>query len=180
MENRKIITGQSEMDVWQQVTSDFAAGIPHDYHVNLHFDNRDIRLSVVSSPGGNEEGGYEYTTIKTNVHATNDFEFLIQPEDFLNRLGKFFGGQDVVLGYPEFDKNVLVKTNNPERLKSLFADEDARQTFIALSGYSFGVTSKDDDKKVLELHIQRIIALEDLKHAFDAFIRALDILNKPV
>jgi hypothetical protein len=178
--DRRIISGQSELDVWQHVTADFAAGIPHDYHVELQYDNRKIKLNVVSSPGGNEEGGYEYTSIKSHVDATNDFEFLIQPEDFLNRIGKFFGGQDVVLGYPEFDKNVLVKTNNPERLKSLFSDEDARQTFIALSGYSFGVTSKDDDKKVLELHIQRIIAIEDLKHAFDAFIKALDLLNKPV
>jgi hypothetical protein len=180
MDEKKIINGQSEIDIWQQVSNDFADGIPHDYHVIIHFNNRNIELNVVSSPGGNTEGGYEYTTLRSSITSTNDFEFLIQPEDFLNRLGKFFGGQDVVLGYPEFDKNVLVKTNNPERLKTIFADEETRELFIALSGYSYGIiTSKDDDKKVLELHIQRLIAIEDLRHAFDAFTKALDLLDRP-
>jgi hypothetical protein len=181
MDQKKIINAQSEGGVWQQVSNDFADGIPHDYHVIIQDNNRNIELNVVSSPGGNIEGGYEYTTLRSSVASSNDFEFLIQPEDFLNRLGKLFGGQDVVLGYPEFDKNVLVKTNNPERLKTLFADAETRELFVALSGYSFGITtSKDDESKVLELHIQRVIAVEDMKHAFDAFVRALDLLTRPV
>jgi hypothetical protein len=181
MDQKKVISGNNDADIWQQINSDFSAGIPHDYHVEIQYNNRNIELHVVSSPGGNEEGGYEYTTLRSSVNATHDFEFLIQPEDFLNRLGKFFGGQDVVLGYPEFDKNVLVKTNNPERLKNLFADEETRALFVALSGYSFGITtSKDNDKKELELHIQRLIAVEDLRYAFDAFTRALDLLERAV
>ena len=181
MDQKKIISAQTDADIWQQVNADFADGIPHDYHVVIQHNNRNVELNVVSSPGGNFEGGYEYTTLRSPVAATHDFEFIIQPEDFLNRLGKFFGGQDVELGYPEFDKNVLVKTNNPERLKSLFADEETRELFIALSGYSFGITtSKENENKELELLIQRLIAVEDLRHAFDAFIKALDLLERPV
>ncbi|HEX8333355.1 MAG TPA: hypothetical protein VF622_12065 [Segetibacter sp.] len=181
MDQKKIISAQTEVDIWQQVSADFAEGIPHDYHVIIQHNNRNVELNVVSSPGGNIEGGYEYTTLRSPVAATHDFEFLIQPEDFLNRIGKFFGGQDVVLGYPEFDKNVLVKTNNPERLKSLFADEETRELFIALSGYSFGITtSKENEKKELELHIQRLIAVEDLRHAFAAFTKALELLERQV
>jgi len=179
MTQKKIIKAQTEADIWNQVNADFAAGIPHNYHVEIQHNNRNIELNLVSSPGGNSEGGYEYTTLKASVPAINDFEFLIQPEDFLNRIGKYFGGQDVVLGYPEFDKNVLVKTNNPERLKRFFDDEESRRIFIDLSGYSFGIIT-EDGSKVLELQMQRIISGNDLKNAFDAFSKALELLNKPV
>lgn len=182
MTPQKIITAQSEADIWNQINADFATGIPHNYHVEIQHNNRNIALNIVSSPGGNIEGGYEYTSLKAPVPGNNDFEFVIQPEDFLNRIGKFFGGQDVELGYPEFDKNVLVKTNNPQRLKSFFADEETRRLFVQLSGYSFGITTSNENEKekILELNIQRIIAGNDLKYAYHAFSRALELLHKPV
>lgn len=181
MDELKTIQAQTEADIWNEVNNDFSTGIPANYHVNIHHNNKNIVLNIVSSPGGNEEGGYEYTSLTTSLPAKNDFEFLIQPEDFLNRIGKFFGGQDVVLGYPEFDNNVLVKTNNPERLKALFADEDTRKTFVMLSGYSFGITTDSEtQRKVLELHMQHASAGSELRDAYDTFVKVLDILSTTI
>ena len=174
MDELKIITAQTEADIWQQINHDFSSGIPHNYHVQIQYNDNDIELNIVSSPGGNEEGGYEYSNLKALVPAGNDFEFLIQPEDFLNRIGKLFGGQDVILGYPEFDKNVLVKTNNPERLKDLLADVATRELFVGLSGYSFGIaTANESEGKTLELLIQRAVSGEELKKSFQAFTKVL-------
>ena len=178
MDEKKIITAQSDADIWNQINADFANGIPHDYHVEIQHNNKSIQLHIVSSPGGNEEGGYEYTRLRSVLPVRNDFEFVIQPEDFLNRLGKLFGGQDVEIGYPEFDKNVLVKTNNPERLKSLFAEEETRKPFIDLSGYSFGIVTHDEDEhKSLELNFQRLVVGNQLKDVFDAFTKVLNNLG---
>lgn len=179
MTPKKIISAANEADIWNKVNEDFAGGVPHDYHVEIQYDNTNVELHIVSSPGGNVEGGYEYTTLKAKLPSENDFEFIIQPEDFLNRIGKFFGGQDVELGYPEFDKNVLVKTNNPERLKSFFQDEKSRRIFTDLSGYSFGIVTANE-ARVLELQVQRVISGNDLKHTFEAFLKALRLLNTAV
>jgi hypothetical protein len=174
MEEKKIITAQTEPDIWQQLTQDFSSGIPHNYHVEIQHNSHNIELNIVSSPGGNEEGGYEYSNLKATIPSGNDFEFLIQPEDFLNRIGKLFGGQDVILGYPEFDKNVLVKTNNPQRLKDLLADAATRELFVGLSGYSFGIaTANENEEKTLELLIQRVVSGEELKKSFQAFSKVL-------
>lgn len=181
MDSKKTINATTEADIWHHINADFASGSPANYHAEIHFNNQLIQLSLVSSPGGNNEGGYEYTTISADLPVRNDFEFLIQPEDFLNRIGKFFGGQDIVLGYPEFDSNVLVKSNNPQQLKTLFTDEATRSTFVQLSGYSFGTTTPHEgEHKVLELHVQRAVTGNELKLAFEAFISVLNQLNAQV
>jgi hypothetical protein len=180
MTERKNITGDAP-EIWHQINSDFISGSDlHNYQVSIQHEDRNIDLDILSSPGGSAEGGYDVTTLTSQLPAHTNFYFSIHPEDFLNKIGKLFGMEDVVLGYPEFDNNVIVKTNNAHRLKRIFAAPEVREVFQSLSGYSFRI-HKHPEKEgdYLELMIQRsLINAGELKKVFDAFCHVLDFLNK--
>ncbi len=180
MTERKNIAGDAQ-EIWHQINTDFVSGNDlHNYHVSIEHENRNIDLDIVSSPGGSAEGGYDVTTLSSELPAHGNFSFAIFPEDFLKKIGKLFGQQDVVLGYPEFDNRVIVKTNNADRLKRMFAVPEIREVFQSLSGYSFRI-HKHPEKEgdYLELMVQRsLINAGELKGVFEAFCHVLDFLSR--
>jgi hypothetical protein len=88
--------------------------------------------------------------------------------------------EDIQTGYPEFDKNVIVKTNDPQLFKTLFASADVRQVFENLSGYSFKIVPHDERQgDHLELYILRgITNARELQPIFDAFVTVAAALDK--
>lgn len=88
--------------------------------------------------------------------------------------------QDVTLGYPELDRNVIVKTNNPEKLKAIFASQESREIFQTLSGYSLKLDNHDDrEDHYLNLHIQRAITnLNELQRILAVFYHILVSFDK--
>ena len=108
---RKTISGNTA-EIWHQINTDFVTGNNlHDYHVLIQYENHDIEFDMVSSPGGSFEGGYDTTTLSAPLPTHTPFRFAIFPEDFLNKIGKLFGMQDVITGFKEFDENVIVQTH---------------------------------------------------------------------
>lgn len=177
MQERKVVNGDNVQEIAIELSPDFATGLGlHDYHVALHLNGYIINLDISSSPGGNLEGGYESTSIRAALPAHPGFVFVLYPEDFLNRIGKLFGLQDVILGYPEFDKDVIVKTNNPEKLKAILSDADVRQVFQNQSGWALKLDNHEDREEdhYLDLSIQRAVTnLQDLQRILNAFYTVL-------
>ncbi len=101
----------------------------------------------------------------------------------LDEIGKFFGMEDIETGYPEFDKKVIVKTNDASRLKSLFSEKNTRMPFIDLSDFTFHITQHHIDethKKAdfLELSIEEAITdIPRLKLIYNAFSKVLDAIE---
>ena len=181
MADRQIITVDNTSGIWNGLLPDFSQGtVVNDYHVTLQVGGHDIDIDIASSPGGNVEGGYETTSIKALVNSVTDFHFAIYPEDFLNRIGKLFGLQDEILGYPEFDHRIIVKTDNVARLKRLLAPPEKREIFQQLSGFSFKLgNNQEDEDRYLELNIQRAITdLNELKRLLSVFYNVLIALEK--
>ncbi len=179
MIERRTISGDADT-IFQLVTTDINTNGSQDYHVVLQTDRGNIEMDIVSSPGGNAEGGYEQTNLLAELPTTTNFRFAIYPEDVINRIGKLFGMQDVKLGYPEFDDKVIVQTNDQSKLKSLFADQAIRHVFESLSGYSFHIDKhKEREGDHLHLVIQRAISTPtDLQQIFHAFLHVLGSFNK--
>lgn len=65
-------------------------------------------------------------------------------EHFIDAAGKFFGMQDKVIGYPEFDEKVIVKSNNEKQVKELFKDEQVRSTLASIDDFRFSLQRIDD------------------------------------
>ncbi len=116
MTQEKIISG-NEDEIWQQITADF---IKEDdlleYRVVIEQQNRRILLDIDIDLGGGFEGGFESTMLRSQLESIGDFRFAIHDESFIDEVGKFFGMQDVVIGYPEFDKKVLIKSNDERKV----------------------------------------------------------------
>lgn len=140
-------------------------------------------LYIDIDPGGGFESGYTTTLFSAPVQTPDDFELTVHEQGLLEEAGKLFGMQDAIIGYPELDKKLLIKTNDAARVKGLFADETVRDVFQSLQDFTLQVvrrTAGDDDKKesFLELNIEEAIIHPDrLRKIYRAFFRILVLLE---
>lgn len=178
MNDEKIITGNDEQEVWTQVTADLAGEEVLYYNVVIRQGNRDVILNIDIDPGGGFESGYETTSFTAELKGSTDFRFAIHKQGFLDEIGKFLGMQDVIIGYPELDKNVIIKTNDEARVKAIFPDEDIRLFFQSLEhDFTLGIM-KHDDKRILELWIEEGITDADiLRNVYHAFCTVLLLVD---
>lgn len=176
MQVAKTIAGNSTEEVWQQLQADFDTLITFsDYSIQIEQENHHIELSLGVHQGGSEEGGYEYTTLTAPLSIRNEFFFSIYPQDVFTEIGKLLGLEDITTGYTEFDDQVIVKTNDPDKFRHVFSSKDTRQVFETLSSYSFQLaTDKSKDCCVLDLKIQRAITdSAELKRIYRSFYQVL-------
>lgn len=179
MDTQKIIYGENAEQVFEQVNADFDSDPDMlDYDVLIEQGGRKIILEIDIDPGGGFESGIQTTTISAHLKTTPGFGFAIHHEDILDEIGKFFGMQDVITGYTEFDKKVVVKTDDEERVKSLFDSAGVRSVFGSLTGFTFGIGRHhtDHEKKAafLEFNIDRaIMDAVELKAIYSAFFQVL-------
>jgi hypothetical protein len=180
MNQQKRISGSTEDVIWEQLTKDLSEQDELlEYNVIIQQGDHQVALNIDIDLGGGFESGYETTTLVAPLQTTTDFRFAIHKEDFLDEVGKFFGMQDVVVGYGEFDKNVLVKTNNEARVKELFSEEGIREVFELLTDdFTFALTLHDG-KRVLEFSIERgITDPVFLRKIYHAFYTVLSVVEK--
>lgn len=135
MKPRVNLPGHTIDHIWEDIIAVAETNSLHNYHASMTLDGHAIDLDIVSSPGGGAEGGYSYTTLTSELPAVDNFHFIIYPEDIITKIGKFFGMQDVTLGYPELDKYAIIKTNDTPRLKAIFDKENIRVDLLSFSGY---------------------------------------------
>jgi hypothetical protein len=174
MKTEKLITGESIDEVCAKIKADLAADeLLTDYHVTIHQEDKNIQLDIDIDLGGGFESGYETTTLTAILHDT-PFRFAIHPQDFLYEIGKLFGIQDVTIGYPDFDKKVIVKTNDEEEVKHLFEDESLRELYQNLDDYLLSVTENENYQVILEFTIQRgVTDPAELQQLYASFYKIL-------
>ncbi|GAC1397873.1 MAG: hypothetical protein NVSMB63_18200 [Sediminibacterium sp.] len=181
MKREHRINGHDAAEIVALVFDDIAAVEEEgNYSVRIEQGGQEIFLELASSPGGGFEGGYELTTLRSVLPGRSSFRFAIHPQDFLYEIGKFFGVEDVTIGYADFDKNVTVKTNDPVRFRHVFASAEVREVFQSLSGYSLEIKGQGE-VAYMEMAIQRIIpdAGEFLRiyHAFYQVLTSLPLVT---
>ena len=171
----KVIKGETPEAMWQQVRTNFEGEDLLGYHVLLDNGNTVVELDVDIDLGGGFEGGYEITRFISRLPGTNDFKFALHKEDFLDEIGKFFGMQDIKLGYDDFDKHVVVKTNDEARTKQLFADEQLRSFVLAIEDDFTLSLSTSHMEKVLALEIEKgITDVAFLQKIYGWFVQLLN------
>ena len=65
--------------------------------------------------------------ISTSSAKYQDDLFKISREGFFSSIGKFFGMQDIEIGDPFFDKQFIIKGNDPKKIKLLLADDRIKE-----------------------------------------------------
>lgn len=178
-DEEKIISAPGEKELWDEVAADFRTDPdPLEYHAVLELRERRVILDIFN----NHALGFEavaYTVFSSYLYGRNEFRFSIYNQGFTDEIGKFFGMQDVVLGYRQFDERFVVKTNNQQKLFELFSDIKTRDLLTFLPDLSFGIveyTMDDADGKApfLELKIEKAIAdTTQLRSIYNTFYSVL-------
>jgi len=70
------------------------------------------------------------TRIIVPISLKDNFRFEIYPEELIRKIEKIFGVQDIEIGYPEFDKAFIVKSNNEFKIKSLLRNANIRNLLL--------------------------------------------------
>ena len=130
MRKRKSIFGPSKDEIWTQI----AAGIGGEF-IDGGFWGKDVLIykhgewqilldTYVVSTG---QSSYTLTRMRAPFMNRDGLYFKISREGFLSSIGKFFGMQDIEIGDPFFDKQFVIKGNNPEKIKRLLADDRIKE-----------------------------------------------------
>lgn len=185
MQTHKIIRGDTEEVIWSQVASDLDnISYPFLYAVNIQEGDKSVFLNIEVDMGGGFESGFQstsltapipirFSTLSSRIQEHKDFRFALHDEDFIDKLGKFFGMEDVETGYEEFDKKLIVKTNDVAKVKEVFKNEQTRKLFETVAGFNLHIAHYDQEDKhsSLELTINRDITnVEELRKVYDAFV----------
>ncbi len=179
----KEVTGDTEAAVWPQVEADLLRNEDvYGYSLLISQGDTHVMLVIDIDPGGGFEGGYAFTTLSAPLQSDSDFSFAIHHEGFLDEVGKLFGMQDIETGYAEFDKKVIVKTNEKNNVKKLFAGDDVREAFKTLENYKFHTTwHQEDDKEIRQLELVISDAITDpglLRRLYHSFFKVMLALEK--
>ena len=187
MEQENIISGRTEEEVWQHINAQFLTNPdPLEYRAVIVQEQRKIVLEIDIDLGGGFESGYETTTLTAELHTTPAFQFAIHDQGFTDEIGKFFGMEDVEIGFTEFDKKLIVKTNNKPRVREIFSDESVRKVFESLNDFTFGITYNDNggsarNAPLLEFQIETgITNTKRLREIYHAFVSILILVDNKV
>ena len=111
MQEEKKISGATEEQIWEQINTNFKQNLQSsEYHVVLDQNGRRVLLDIINNPDGTSSS----TTFSAYLYNRNEFRFAIHNQSFIDEIGKFFGMQDFVTGYKEFDEHFIVKTNDEQ------------------------------------------------------------------
>ena len=182
MKEEKIFTGTNASATWQQLKNDFKNETELlDYKALLQTGSRKIALNIDVDPGGGFESGYSSTTFSAPLSAPQDLHLSLHKEGLLDEAGKWLGMQDVEIGFPEFDKKVIIKTNNEEKIKAAFSSPFVQSVFGEMEDYSLKIKHhKIDEREMpfLELVIENNVPdLEELQSIYEAFFQLLNSID---
>ncbi len=114
------------------------------YAALLSQPDQDTLLDIDIDLGGGFESGISITTFSTPLRQPVSLRFNMHEQDFLNEIGKVLGMEDIKLGYPDFDAAFIIQTNQPETLKSLFADESTRELLLQYPKAKLKLSAEDE------------------------------------
>jgi hypothetical protein len=114
--------------------------------------------------------------IKYSFSKRLGFEFLIYPEDFMDRISKLFGNKEIVTGDKLFDDKYFIKGNNELLLKSILTS--SLRNYLLENSVSNFKLEKVDDLEVLELNIMiNELEYSSMNRVLNLFKNAINVVQ---
>jgi len=132
---------------------------------------------TVYSTTGSTTMSTDYTRIRASYPTLDKFKFAIYRKGILSSIAKFFGAQDVEVGYPEFDEAFIIKGNDESKLCSLFANPKIRQILESQESIHLEVMENESmwDEKLPEGVFQLYYVIEEITMDMEK-LKALHLL----
>ena len=181
MQDARVISGTSLDEVWKQIDEDFSQYKEvYEYNAIIEQQGRSVTLDIDIDLGGGFEGGYALTRFMSPLKSFDDFRFSLHRQDLLDGIGKLFGMEDIKIGSPEFDKNIVIKSNHPDRIKDILSSIQIREVIQSLPNFEFHIghhhsSHTEVESAFLELRIDEgITDTARLRLIYSAFILVLE------
>lgn len=120
--------------IWARFAEDFGAahsakgvGNQFDFYDQVVYRHRGLKITLEFMKG-ERAGTLVYAPFATRA----GFQFSICASNFLFKIDKFFGAQDVETGDAAFDEKVIIKSDNENDVKRFLANARIRELLAAL------------------------------------------------
>jgi len=185
--------GPSKEEIWKQFADEiggrFIGSTWQGDKVEAKHGEWIVTLDWYTVYGGGRFGGGSVTFTRMRAPYINPdgFRFLVYPSNIIAEAAKCFGLQDITVGYPEFDKAFIIKGNDEQKLKRLFANPRIRELIPTQMGVNFRVLDDETNlwsargfpPNVDELFFKTadlIKNVDELKRLYELFSETLDEL----
>ena len=184
---RKLL-GPSKEEIWRQLCGKIdgryiEGGFWKGDKVEATHGEWTITLDTYTVSNG--KSSVTYTRMRAPYVNPDGFHFTIYRKGIFSDIAKWFGMQDVAVGYEPFDQDFIIKGNSEMKLRQLFADARIRELIAAQPAIRF--TVKDDEgwfgarlpEGVDELYFEVVGVIKDveqLKMLYELFAETLDQL----
>ncbi|MGA2263021.1 MAG: DUF3137 domain-containing protein [Acidobacteriota bacterium] len=180
--------GPSKDEIWRQLCSEIGAsfvdgGFWHAKKVQARVKQWTVTLDIHTVSSGRSH--QHFTRIRAPFVNADGFRFLVHRAGIFSELGKHLGMQDVEVGFPDFDRDFIIKGTDESHLRRFFASEKLRSLLQAQPSVRFEVLDDegwfraDFPEGVDELRFQVRGVIKDtdrLKQLFELFAVSLDQL----
>lgn len=182
------IFGPSKAEVWRQFSQEIGAefvdgGFWKGKKVVARVEDWTITLDTYTQSSGKHST--TYTRMRAPFANKDGLRFTIYRKGLLSGLGKMLGMQDIEVGYPEFDRDFIIKGNDESKVKALFANARIRELIESQRSIHLWIKEVKGRRRqglpegTDELHFQVtgvIKDLERLKSLYELFARTLNHL----
>ena len=120
---------KSKLKIWEQLAEELGGrfvkgkGLKKDKVMARH---REWVISLDHFVRSSGNTHIPMTRIRAPYVNRDDFIFRIYRKGLFPGIGKLFGVQDIVIGYPEFDDPFIIQGNDEKKLRMLFDHQDIR------------------------------------------------------
>lgn len=180
--------GPSREDIWRELSTQIGAsyvdgGFWKGDKVQARHGEWTITLDTYTVHANNAHA--PYTRLRAPYVNPGGFRFVIYRRSVFTGFGKFFGMQDVEIGFPEFDQDFVIKGTSDSHLRNLFANVRLRELLARQPGGRLEVKDDEgwfgpsfpDGVDELCLQVRGVVKdLDRLKEMYELFAEALDQL----
>ena len=180
--------GPTRREIWQQLSDELGATYVKGRafkadKVQVTHGEWTVTLDTYAVSTG------KVTMIFTRMRAPyvnpDRFRFRVYRKGVFSALGKFFGMQDIEVGYPEFDEEFIIQGSDESRVQQLFANRKIRELVASQKDIQFSVKDNEgvfgpkfpDDVDELNFVVLGVMKdVEKLKELYELFAETLDEL----
>jgi hypothetical protein len=140
------IFGPSKQEVWQQLAHEMKAdfvdgGFWGKTKVQAQFKQWTITLDTYTVSTG--KSSVTYTRLRAPYVNPDNFRFTVYRRSIFTGIALFFGAQDIEIGDDWFDKEFVIKSNDPAKAIAFFGNPRVRELIHRQPAIYFDV--KDDE-----------------------------------
>jgi hypothetical protein len=186
--------GPSREEIWSSLRGQIAAelvdgGFWRGDRLRMQAGDWTVTLDEYTQmvPAGKVHVHIPHTRMRAPFPNPTGFRFSIHRASMFSALGTLLGMQDIEVGYPEFDKEFVIKSNDESTVRSLFDNAPLRALMAAQPKFQLCIqndegwfgTKYPPDVDVLIFDVAaKIRDVDRLRGIYDVFAGTLGKLSK--